>query len=221
MLGLAPTGPPTAWTISLGDPDEMARRAAAASGRFRCLKLQLGGMDGLDVERVRAVRAASALPLVVDVNEFWSFDEALDALQQLAPLGVLHCEQPLPAGHLDGPALKRRSPVPLVADMDSADVAHAAERAHGVNVKLAKAGGIREALRTIDAARSHGLSVTVGCMNESSLAIAAAAQIQSAADHADLDGALLLRADPWSGPRLRDGVQVVSDEPGLGVRRAS
>ena len=88
LLGLRPTGPPTSWTIWLGDPDDMARRAEGASTRFRRLKLKLGGRDGLDVERVRAVRNATDLPLQVDVNEYWSLDEALDALPQLAALGV-------------------------------------------------------------------------------------------------------------------------------------
>ncbi len=86
MLGLERAGPPTSWTIGLGDPDETARKAerAHASGRFRRLKLKLGGRDGLDVERVRAVRGVTDVPLQVDVNEYWTLDEALLALPQLA-----------------------------------------------------------------------------------------------------------------------------------------
>src|SRR5205807_8826760 len=119
LLGLRRAGPPTSWTVWLGDPDDMARRAEKALDRFRRLKLKLGGRDGLDVERVRAVRGvAGDLPLQVDVNEGWSLDEALEALPQLAELGVAYCEQPLPAGDDGGPQLKERSPVPIYVDED-------------------------------------------------------------------------------------------------------
>lgn len=224
MLGLDRRGPLTTFTISLADPDEMAQRAELAATRFRRLKLKLGGLDGADLERVRAVRRATKVPLVVDVNEYWSFDEALELLPAVAELGVEACEQPLLAGHLDAPDLKRRSPIPLVADEDClgvADVAAAATRAHGVNVKLSKAGGIRGALEVIREARLHGLSVTIGCMNESSLGIAAACQIASLCDAADLDGNLLLMNDPWSGVVLCNGLQLPADSPGLGVIRTS
>ena len=96
----------------------MARRAEKAATRFRRLKLKLGGADGLDVERVRAVRAVTDLPLQVDVNEWWSLDEALDALPQLAELGVAYCEQPLRAGDEGGRTLKERSPIPIYVDED-------------------------------------------------------------------------------------------------------
>ena len=118
LLGLPRTGPPTSWTVWLGDPDDMARRAEKAASRFRRLKLKLGGGDGLDVERVRAVRAVTELPLQVDVNEWWSLDEALDAIPQLAELGVAYCEQPLRAGDEGGAALKERSPIPIYVDED-------------------------------------------------------------------------------------------------------
>src|SRR6516165_311675 len=96
LLGLRRGGPPTSWTIGLGDPDEMARKAERDAPRFKRLKLKLGGGDGLDVERVRAVRAVTELPLQVDVNEGWTQEEAFDALPQLGELGVAYCEQPLP-----------------------------------------------------------------------------------------------------------------------------
>src|SRR5207237_3804643 len=100
--------PPTSWTVWLGDPDSMAQRAELAAGRgFRRLKLKLGGRDGLDLERVRAVRAVTHLPLQCDVNEYWSLEEALEYLPQME---LQYCEQPLPAGDPDGVELQRRSP---------------------------------------------------------------------------------------------------------------
>src|SRR5207302_3253576 len=223
LLGLRRAGPPTSFTIWLGDPDDMAHRAEAVRDRFKRLKLKLGGGDGLDVERVRAVRGVTDVPLQVDVNEWWSLDEALEALPQLAELGVEYCEQPLKAGDPDGPTLKERSPLPIYVDEDCHtldDVAACAERAHGITIKLAKSGGIREALRMVAAARALGLGLMLGCMNESGLAVAAGAQIASLFEHVDLDGNLLLRHDPWAGVELVDGVQLPSESPGLGVREA-
>jgi L-alanine-DL-glutamate epimerase-like enolase superfamily enzyme len=220
LLGLRRLGAPTSWTIWLGDPDDMARRAELQRGRFRRLKLKLGAGDGRDVERVLAVRAVADVPLQVDVNEGWSFEEALAALPLLADAGVEYCEQPLPAGDPGGPELKARSPIPIYVDEDChtlADVATCAERAHGINVKLAKSGGIREAVRMVHAARASGLGCMLGCMIESGLGIAAGAQMASLFDHVDLDGNLLLAHDPFPGVEFVDGVQLPPDLPGLGV----
>ncbi len=220
LLGLRQAGPPTSWTVWLGDPDEMARRAEQAVPRFRRLKLKLGGGDGLDLERVRAVRSVTDVPLQVDVNEYWTLDEALELLPQVE---IQYCEQPLRAGDPDGARLKAASPVPIFVDEDChtlGDVATCAEVAHGINIKLAKSGGIREAIRMIHAARALGLGVMLGCMLESGLAIAAGAQIASLCDHVDLDGNLLLAEDPWPGVEFRDGVQLPSAAPGLGVHEA-
>jgi L-alanine-DL-glutamate epimerase-like enolase superfamily enzyme len=223
LLGLRRAGPPTSWTIWLGDPDDMARRAERVAGRFRRLKLKLGGSDGLDVERVRSVRSVAEVPLQVDVNEAWSLDEALEALPRLAELRVEYCEQPLPAGDAGGAALKGRSPLPIYLDEDChtlGDVASCAARAHGINIKLAKSGGIREAVRMAHAARALDLGVMLGCMVESGLGISAGAQIASLCDHVDLDGNLLLAEDPCPGVELVDGVQLPPAAPGLGVRHA-
>jgi L-alanine-DL-glutamate epimerase-like enolase superfamily enzyme len=198
LLGLPRTGPPTSWTVWLGDPDDMARRAEKAAGTFRRLKLKLGGGDGLDVERVRAVRGVTDLPLMVDVNEWWTLEEALDALPQLAELGVEYCEQPLKAGDEGGRELRARSPIAIYVDEDChtlSDVGRCAEIA----------------------ARALRLGVMLGCMLESGLGIAAGCCVAPLCDHVDLDGNLLLREDPWPGVELVDGVQVPSLEPGLGV----
>jgi len=196
----------------------MARRAEDADKRgFRRLKLKLGGRDGADLERVQAVRTATPLPLQVDVNEYWSLEEALELLPQMP---IEYCEQPLPAGDPGGSELKRNSPVPIYLDEDChtlADVAACAERGDGLTIKLAKSGGIREALRMVHAGRSLGLGLMLGCMVESGLGISAGVQIASLFDHVDLDGNLLLAHDPWRGVELRGGVQTPSNAPGLGV----
>ncbi|MFN8222509.1 MAG: dipeptide epimerase [Gaiellales bacterium] len=220
LLGLPRSGPPTSWTVWLGDPDDMARRAERAAPRFRRLKLKLGGGDGLDVERVRAVRSVTTLPLQVDVNEWWSLAEALAACEELAGLGVEYVEQPLPAGDPGGVELRRRSPVPIFVDEDchvAADVPACAEIAHGVNIKLSKSGGIREAVRIAHAARALGLGVMLGCMVESGLGIASGCVVAPLCDHVDLDGNLLLAADPRPGVAFVNGVQLPADAPGLGV----
>jgi L-Ala-D/L-Glu epimerase / N-acetyl-D-glutamate racemase len=220
LLGLPRVGPPTSWTIWLGDPDDMARRTEKVVGRFKRLKLKLGGGDGLDVERVRAVRSRTDLPLQVDVNEWWSLAEALDALPELATLGVAYVEQPLPAGDPGGEELKARSPVPIYVDEDChtlADVARCAEIAHGINIKLAKSGGIREGIRMAHAARALGIGVMLGCMVESGIGIAAGCVVAPLCDHVDLDGNLLLAEDPCPGVTFTDGVQIPSEKPGLGV----
>ncbi len=199
----------------------MARRAEAAARRFRRLKLKLGGGDGLDVERVRAVRGVTGLPLMVDVNEWWTVDEALDAVGELAALDVAYVEQPLREGDPAGAELRRRSPLPIYVDENChtlADVAACREVAHGINIKLAKSGGIREAIRMVHAARALGLGVMLGCMIESGLGIAAGCAVAPLCDHVDLDGNLLLAHDPAPGPSLVKGVQVASEEPGLGCR---
>jgi L-alanine-DL-glutamate epimerase-like enolase superfamily enzyme len=220
LLGLPRSGPPTSWTIWLGDPDDMARRTELVGNRFKRLKLKLGGGDGLDVERVRAVRSRTDLPLQIDVNEWWSLDEALESIPQLVELGVAYVEQPLPAGDAGAEVLRAKSPIPIYVDEDChtlADVARCAEIAHGINIKLAKSGGIREGIRMAHAARALDLGVMLGCMVESGIGIAAGCVVAPLCDHVDLDGNLLLAEDPCPGVAFVDGVQLPSEEPGLGV----
>src|SRR4029450_3609105 len=147
MLGLRRAGPQTSWTIGLGDPDEMARKAENVTD-FQGLKLKLGGRDGQDVERVRAVRAGWEGPIRGDVNEGWTaLDVALDGPPRPAAPGVEYGEQPFPAGHAQGLELKERSPIPIYVDEDCHtldDIADCARRGPGANIKLRKWGGLPE-----------------------------------------------------------------------------
>jgi L-Ala-D/L-Glu epimerase len=223
LLGLSPTAAPTSFTIAIASLDETRERTRRAAG-FHALKLKVGAPE--DLERVRAVRELTDVPLRVDANEGWTLETAWELVPELLALGVELIEQPFPAADRESLAalaeLRPRPPIVLDESChDLGDVADAARRgADGINVKLAKAGGLREALRMVHAARALGLRVMLGCMVESQLAVAPAAQIASLVDWVDLDGHLLLAERPYEGLALEDGRVLPSDAPGLGVRAA-
>jgi len=221
LLGLAGRTPETTYTIGIDSVDGTADRARrAAEAGFRRLKIKLGA-DG-DLERLHAIRAVCDLPLRVDANEGWNLEDARTLMPLLVELGVELIEQPFPAAdHADFRALRALgSGIPLVVDEGChtlRDVAEVATYADGVNLKLAKTGGIREAVRMIHAARALGLVVMLGCMIESSVGISASAQFASLCDFVDLDGHLLISDDPAAGLGFEDGRIVLSQGPGLGV----
>jgi L-alanine-DL-glutamate epimerase-like enolase superfamily enzyme len=222
LLGLSPVAPPTSYTISI-DSIEGTRDRARRASDFRSLKIKVGGAEDLD--RLEAVRSETDVPLRVDANEGWTLDSAAELMPALVELGVELVEQPFPAGDLDSfHGLREVRPrPPVVIDegcQDLADVAPVAAYAEGINVKLAKSGGIREAVRMIHAARALGLHVMLGCMVESQLGVAPAAAIASLADWVDLDGHLLLADEPFSGLRLERGRVLPGDDPGLGLTPA-
>jgi L-alanine-DL-glutamate epimerase-like enolase superfamily enzyme len=222
LLGLSPEAPPTSFTIgidSLEGTHDRARRAR----EFRALKVKVGGAE--DLARLEAVREESDAPLRVDANEGWTLEAARELMPELIRLGVEFVEQPFPAADLDSfLALRELHPrLPVIVDEgchDLRDVAPAAAYADGINLKLAKSGGVREAVRMIHAARALGLRVMIGCMVESQLGVAPAAAIASLADWVDLDGHLLLAEQPFTGLRFEDGRVLPGMEAGLGVARA-
>jgi L-Ala-D/L-Glu epimerase len=220
LFGLRPAAPPTSYTISIDTLEGTADRARRAAG-YHALKIKVGGPG--DLERVRAVRREAPGSLIrVDANEAWSVEFTKQVCPELVSLDVELIEQPLHADDVDGYRELHAAglPIPIVLDESChtlPDVGRAAGLADGVNIKLTKSGGIREALRMIHAARSLGLRVMLGCMNESSLGIAQAAQIAPLVDVVDLDGHLLNSNDAFSGLELRDGAVLPSALPGLGV----
>jgi L-Ala-D/L-Glu epimerase len=220
ILGLERTPPPTSYTISIDTVEGTARRAAAAAS-YHALKIKVGG--AADLERVRTVRAQAPDALIrVDANEAWTVHSTIELVPELEALGVELIEQPLTAGDTKGYCRLHDSSlsIPIVLDESChtlPDVARCGEIADGVNIKLTKSGGIREAVRMIHAARGLGLKVMLGCMNESSLGIAQAAQISPLVDVVDLDGHLLNRNDSHTGLVLDDGRVLPGDGPGLGV----
>jgi L-alanine-DL-glutamate epimerase-like enolase superfamily enzyme len=220
LLGLDPVVAPTSYTISIDTVEGTADRSRRASG-YHALKIKVGGPD--DLERVRVVRREAPDALIrVDANEAWSVDFTKEICPELVALGVELIEQPL---HDDQDAGYRELhdaglPIPIVLDESChtlPDVARAAGRADGVNIKLTKSGGIREAYRMVHAARALDLKVMLGCMNESSLGIASALQVAPLVDIVDLDGHLLNANDAFEGLRFENGAVLPSPGPGLGV----
>ena len=218
-LGRRPLAP-TSWTIG-NDPIDEALAKVAAAGQFEVLKVKMG-LPG-DLELLRAIRESTRQTIRVDANEGWTLEDAHERLTELAKLDVEFVEQPLPAGNLEETrALRARSPLPFVADEDvhdARDVHRLVGAYDGINVKLAKCGGIAPAIELIAVARAHGLKVLLGCMIESSLGIAAALAVASLVDWIDLDGHLLTANDPYAGLGFHEGRLVAPDAPGLGVAR--
>jgi L-alanine-DL-glutamate epimerase-like enolase superfamily enzyme len=224
LLGL-PTGlrMPTSFTISLGDRGSVAEAVEAADG-WPLLKVKLGGEDDLGL--METIRDLTDALIRVDANAAWSVPEAIEKCRALAEMNVELVEQPIEPGRPDDLRRVREAvAVPIVADedsRDSRDLAALVGCVDGVNIKLAKTGGLREGFRMALAARAMGLDVMLGTMAEGVLGTSAAAQLIPLARWADLDGPLLLRAedDPFVGVRYEEGMILMPEGPGLGVRRA-
>ncbi|HVO13359.1 MAG TPA: dipeptide epimerase [Vicinamibacteria bacterium] len=222
LLGLDPDAAPIT-TFSIGiDTPEVTRQKVREAAEFPVLKVKVG--LATDEPTIEAVRSVTDKPLRVDANEGWKDKEtALRKIEWLAGKGVEMMEQPLPAAMLEETAwIKKRSPIPLFADeacLRASAIPGLAGAYHGVNVKLDKAGGIREAVRMIHVARACGLKVMLGCMVSTSVSTTAAAHISPLVDFADLDGNLLIANDPWEGVTVKEGRLRLPDRPGLGLRR--
>jgi L-alanine-DL-glutamate epimerase-like enolase superfamily enzyme len=226
LLGLDPSRAPlTSFTIGIADP-QMTLRKVDEAAHYPILKIKLGsGTLAEQIEVVAAIRARYTGALRIDANEGWSVDEAIIILRELARYEIEFCEQPIAAGNPQGlRAVRDGASIPIVADEDclvASDLPPLYGCVDGVNVKLAKAGGIRGALATIHTARAMGLKVMIGCMVESAIAATAAAHVSPVADWADLDGPLLISRDPFTGVRYDGGKVLIPDTPGLGVREAT
>jgi L-alanine-DL-glutamate epimerase-like enolase superfamily enzyme len=221
LLGLEGAIPPTDFSLGLDEPAVVAERARRASG-FPALKIKLGGPA--DLATLRAVRAVYDRPIRVDANTGWTPEVAESLIPELVDLGVELIEQPFPATRLDWLAdLQQASSLPIVADESCVtidDLDALAGLVAGVNVKLAKCGGVGPAARMLTRARELGFQTFLGCMEETSIGIAASAAVASLAEWVDLDGCLLLAADPFEGLELdAEHRWRLTDQPGLGVHR--
>ena len=221
LIGLSDEIPPTDFTIGIDEPAVVAERAARAA-RFPALKIKVGGES--DLETLRAVRGVYDGPIRVDANTGWTLDGAIGLLPALVDLGVELIEQPFPARRLDDlRRLQEVSSLPIVADESAVtidDLDGLVGVVAGVNVKLAKCGGVGPAARMLARAHELGFRTFLGCMEETSVGIAASAAVSSLADWADLDGNLLLADDPFEGLELGPDCRWrLSDSPGLGLTR--
>ena len=210
--------PPTSITIPITDVDKMVEKAKSFADH-PIIKIKVG-FDG-DVDAVRALRGSFPGKIRIDANEGWSADEAIERLNAMADADIELCEQPIHGGNFgDLSRVTAASPIPVFADEDvgdSSDVAKLVGVVHGVNLKLRKAGGIRETIKAVHTARAHGLRVMLGCDLDSGIQTGAGAAIASLMDHVDLDGPLLLAEDPFPSITYDRGTINLPDAPGIGV----
>lgn len=211
--------PPTSYTIGI-DTAEMIRKKVSEAAQFKILKVKLG----LDTDKmiIETIRSVTDVPLCADVNQGWTNkEEALEMAHWLQERNVVFLEQPMPKEMLDENAwLTERSPIPTIADEGCqrlTDVAALQDVYTGINIKLMKCTGMREAKKMAELANALGMKVMLGCMTETSCAISAAAQLAPLADWADLDGALLIGNDIFEGMTVQSGICTLPDRPGIGV----
>jgi L-alanine-DL-glutamate epimerase-like enolase superfamily enzyme len=221
MWGLDPAKAPlSSFTIAIAATEAELRERVAQAESYPVLKVKLG--TDHDEQIIRTVRdAAPTKVLRVDANAAWTAKQALRMVDVLVACGVEYLEQPLPAHDLEGTRFVReRSVLPIICDEScvvATDVAKLAGAADGINLKLSKCGGLREALKIIATARAHGMLVMAGCMIETSLGITAAAHFAPLLDYADFDGAALLANDPYVGATIAGGRIILPTGAGLGV----
>ena len=219
LFGLDPRKcPQSTFTIGIDTPDRITMKVREADP-YPILKVKLGTND--DVAILQAIRDGTSKELRVDANGGWTRKQAVRMLPVLDEYGVTVLEQPLAPDDLEGLAeVTRQARIPLIADescLTAADIPGLVGKVDGINIKLAKTGSLREALRMIALARAHHMVVMVGCMIESSIGITAAAQITPLVDLCDLDGAALLGRDPFVGASIESGQLRLPEGPGLGL----
>lgn len=212
--------PSTTFTIGIDTPDVVRGKTREVAGQFNILKVKLGRDN--DKEMIRTIRSVSALPIAVDANQGWSDRQyALDMIHWLKEQGIVMIEQPMPKEQLDDIAwITQQSPLPVFADESLQrlnDVTALKGAFTGINIKLMKCTGMREAWKTVTLARALDMKVMVGCMTETSCAVSAAAQLSPVVDFADLDGNLLISNDRFKGMEVINGKITLNDLPGIGV----
>lgn len=212
--------PNTSFTIGIDTP-EVVRQKVAEAAPYKILKVKMG--MATDREMIETIRSVTDRPLCVDVNQGWTDRvEALEKIHWLKENGVVFVEQPMPKTAVDDMAwLTQNSPLPTIADESLQrlpDVIKAHGVYNGINIKLMKCTGMREAHQMLTLARSLDMKVMIGCMVETSCAVSAASQLAPKADWADLDGNVLIDNDPFSGMQIVDGKITLPDRPGIGVK---
>ncbi|MBR4995131.1 MAG: dipeptide epimerase [Alistipes sp.] len=212
--------PSTTFTIGIDTPDVVRAKTEECAAKFNILKVKLGREN--DKEMIETIRSVTNLPIAIDANQGWKDKHyALDMIHWLNERGIVMIEQPMPKTQIDDTAwVSERSPLPVFADESIqrlSDVASLKGIFTGINIKLMKCTGMREAWKMLNLARALDMKVMIGCMTETSCACSAAAQLSPAVDFADLDGNLLISNDRFKGMEVVDGKITLSDLPGIGV----
>jgi L-alanine-DL-glutamate epimerase-like enolase superfamily enzyme len=222
IWGFSPENTPnTSFTIGIDTP-EVVKEKTREAAVYKILKVKLG--RDTDKEMIEAIRSVSPVPLCVDVNQGWTDrQKALDTIFWLKEKGIEFVEQPMSMDDPEGNAwLTERSPLPIIGDeavQRLKDVKAAAGVYSGINIKLMKSTGMREAFQMANLAKALGLKVMLGCMTETSCAVSAMAQLAPVAQWADLDGNLLISNDPYRGVQIIDGKVTLIDKPGIGIEK--
>lgn len=212
--------PSTTFTIGIDTADVVRQKTRECASKFNILKVKLGRDN--DKEMIETIRSVTQLPIAVDVNQGWKDRQmALDMIFWLKEHGIVMVEQPMPKEQKDDIAwITERSPLPIFADeaiQRLKDIKSVEGAYSGINIKLMKCTGMREAWKMLNYARAIGMKVMVGCMTETSCAVSAAAQLSPAVDFADLDGNLLISNDRFKGMEVVKGKITLPDRPGIGV----
>lgn len=221
IWGLDPSKTPyTTFTIGIDTPEVVRQKTRECANRFKILKVKVG-LDN-DKEMIQTIREITDLPLAVDANQGWKDREkALDEIFWLKENGIVMVEQPMAKERIDDNAwITERSPLPVFADESIkrlADIPSIKGAYHGINIKLMKCTGMREAWKMANYAHAEGMRIMIGCMTETSCAVSAAAQLSPVADFADLDGNLLITNDLFRGMEVVDGKITLPDRPGIGL----
>ena len=214
--------PSTTFTIGIDTPDVVRQKTRECADRFNILKVKLGRDN--DKEMIQTIRSVTSLPIAIDANQGWKDRQyALDMIHWLKEQGIVMIEQPMPKTQIDDIAwVTEHSPLPVFADESVQrlkDVAALKGVFSGINIKLMKCTGMREAHKMMILARALGMRVMIGCMTETSCACSAAAQLSPAVDFADLDGNLLIANDRFRGMTVEKGKITLTDLPGIGVEK--
>lgn len=214
--------PSTTFTIGIDTADVVRKKTEEVAGLYNILKVKLGREN--DKEMIETIRSVSNLPIAVDANQGWTDKHyAMDMIHWLNEKGIVMVEQPMPKTQLDDIAwVTQQSPLPIFADESLqrlSDVPGLSGAFSGINIKLMKCTGMREAWKMVTLARALNMKVMVGCMTETSCAISAASQFSPAVDFADLDGALLIGNDVFKGMEVINGKITLNDLPGIGVTK--
>ncbi len=228
ILGMGKPNAPTSITLGIGSPEMVRQRIPLLldGGGIRALKVKLGSPQGLEADQAMFSQVLASTrdyrpSLRVDANGGWDVANALVMMKWLAARGVEYVEQPLPLGQeQDLPTLFKNRPLPIFVDEScrfADDLPAWAHTVDGVNVKLMKCGGISGALQILAAASAFKLKTMLGCMNESSMSISAAAALSGEVDYVDLDSQLTLTPDPCAGAQLVHGIVTPSETPGHGA----